>query len=463
MKVIKLNFFIICGSLNFDKFTKKRNNLENIYLGKLNFLNFTKQNTKMSENENPETKAAKLKFTTYQKLVILVLALTQFTVVLDFMVMSPLGDLLIKSMSITPAQFGIIVSSYAFSAGISGFLTAGFADKFDRKKLLLFFYIGFIVGTLLCGLVNSFSLLVFARIITGIFGGVISSISMAIVADLFEFNQRGRVMGFLQMGFGISQILGIPISLYFANKWGWQSPFFMIVGLAGIIAVIVMLFLKPVTAHIKLQKDNAIKHLWKTISNKDYRIAYLATAFLSMGGFLMMPWGSSYCVNNLHVSQEQLPFLFMIAGISTLAIMPVIGLISDKINKFKLFTIASLWMVVTVIIYTNLVPVPFWIVVIVNVLMMIGIMARMVPSQALTSSVPEMKDRGAFMSVNSSLQQMAGGFAAVLGGMIVIQKDKFSPLERFDTLGYVVLCAILINIFLTYRVNKLIERKGNTD
>lgn len=402
--------------------------------------------------------AEKIKFTSYQKLVILILALTQFTVVLDFMVMSPLGDLLMKSMKITPSQFGIVVSSYAFSAGISGFLTAGFADKFDRKKLLLFFYIGFIVGTLLCGLVTSYPLLVAARIVTGIFGGVISSISMAIVADLFHFNQRGRVMGFLQMGFGISQILGIPISLYFANKWGWQSPFFMIVGLAMLISMVGIIFLKPVKEHLALQKDNALVHLWKTIKNRDYRIAYLATAFLSMGGFLMMPWGSTFSVNNLGISQEQLPILFMIAGISTLAIMPVIGIISDKINKFTLFTIASLWMIVTVLIYTHLVPMPFWIIVSVNVLMMIGIMARMVPSQALTASVPQMKDRGAFMSVNSSLQQMAGGFAAVLGGMIVVQKDNDSPLERFDILGYTVLVAILINIFLTYRVNKMVER-----
>ncbi|MES2589128.1 MAG: MFS transporter [Bacteroidota bacterium] len=405
-------------------------------------------------------KSPKIKFTSYQRLVILLLALTQFTVVLDFMVMSPLGDLLMKSMSITPAQFGIVVSSYAFSAGISGILTASFADKFDRKKLLSIFYVGFIIGTLFCGLANSYHLLVFARIVTGIFGGVISSISLAIIADLFEFNQRGRVMGFMQMGFGISQALGIPISLAIAVKFNWQMPFYMIVVLASIICIAVLIVIKPVKEHLKLQKDNPFIHLWKTIKNKDYRIAFLATAFLSIGGYLMMPWGTSYSVNNLGVSQSQLPLLFILIGASTMAIMPIIGIISDKINKFTLFAIASLWMVVTVIVYTNLSNVPFWIVVTVNCLMMVGIMARMVPSQALTSSVPEMKDRGAFMSVNSSLQQMAGGFAAVLGGMIVVQKDEYSPLERFDILGYVVLCAILINIFLTYRVNKMIVRKN---
>src|SRR5687768_5632222 len=177
-------------------------------------------------------KISEKKFTRYHALVIILLALTQFTVVLDFMVMSPLGDMLMKSMSLTTSQFGFAVSAYAFSAGISGLLTAGFADRYDRKKLLLFFYTGFIAGTLLCGLANTYPLLLVARIITGLFGGVIGSISMAIITDLFPLEQRGRTMGFIQMGFGASQVLGIPVSLYLANHWGWQSPFLMVVGIA---------------------------------------------------------------------------------------------------------------------------------------------------------------------------------------------------------------------------------------
>src|SRR5678810_1017946 len=200
-----------------------------------------------------DTKAATIenRFTGYQALVIVLLALTQFTVVLDFMVMSPLGDMLMKSMELTTSQFGFAVSGYAISAGTSGLLTAGFADRFDRKKLLLFFYVGFITGTLFCGLANSYVLLIAARIITGLFGGVIGSISMAIVADLFPLQQRGRAMGFIQMGFGASQVLGIPISLYIANHWGWQSPFLMIVGLATIIWILVMLQLYPVVKHLE--------------------------------------------------------------------------------------------------------------------------------------------------------------------------------------------------------------------
>lgn len=415
--------------------------------------------------QNPSTASVSApadapKFTAYQKLVIVLLALTQFTVVLDFMVMSPLGDLLMKSMDLSTKQFGFAVLSYGISAGISGLLTAGFADSFDRKKLLLFFYIGFIVGTLFCGLATTYPLLIAARVFTGIFGGVIGSISMAIVADLFSFQQRGRVMGFMQMGFGASQVLGIPISLAIANRLGWQAPFFMIVGLAILIWLVIVARMQPITKHLETKhKKNAFQHLLHTLARREYRVGFLATALLSLGGFMIMPWGSAFAINNLHLTKEQLPSLFMVAGISSLIIMPIIGKLSDKVNKFALFTVASVWLMVVVMIYTTLTPVPICIVMLINVLMMIGIMSRMVPSMALITTLPEMHDRGAFMSINSSLQQMAGGLAAGVSGLIVFQASNSSPLEHFDTLGWVMVGITVVSIMMLYRVGLIVKKK----
>jgi predicted MFS family arabinose efflux permease len=405
-----------------------------------------------------ETPSIKLKFSFYEVFVILLLALTQFTVVLDFMVMSPLGDMLMKSMGLSTSQFGLCVSAYAFSAGISGLLTAGFADRFDRKSLLLFFYIGFIAGTLFCGLADTYPKLLLARIFTGIFGGVIGSISMAIVTDMFVIENRGRVIGYLQMGFGGSQVLGIPISLYIANHWGWQSPFLMIVALASLILFAIIIKLKPVNEHLLLKSErNAIEHLWHTLTLRKYRIGFLATAFLSLGGFMMMPWGSAFAINNLNVTSQQLPILYMVSGITALFIMPVIGKLSDRFDKFTIFTVASVLLSIVVIIYTNLGPVAFWVVLLMNLGFMVGIMSRMVPAVALSSALPEKQDRGAFMGINASLQQIAGGIAAAFGGMVVVQKDKFSPLEHYDTLGYIIVFLSIVSIFLIRRVSKLIK------
>jgi predicted MFS family arabinose efflux permease len=399
-------------------------------------------------------------FTGYQKFVIFILAITQFTVILDFMVMSPLGDMLMKSLNLKPSAFGIAVSAYAFSAGISGLLTAGFADRFDRKKLLMFFYIGFIGGTIFCGLAHTYVVLVAARIITGLFGGVIGSISMAIITDLFALQQRGRVMGFIQMGFGGSQVLGVPIGLYLANAWGWEAPFWLVAGLSIAIAVLIAVKLQPVTAHLSIQNDrSAFKHLWHTLSKANYRVGFTATALLSIGGFMMMPFGSAFAINNLGLTNKQLPMLFMVSGISSLLIMPMIGRLSDKADKYKVFAVASVWMMIMCVVYTNLGVTPLILVMAFNILMMMGIMSRIIPSSALTSAIPVMEDRGAFMSINSSLQQIAGGVAAAVAGMIVMQKGKGMPLENYNIVGYVIVVISIISLFLMWRVNNLTKNK----
>jgi predicted MFS family arabinose efflux permease len=399
-------------------------------------------------------------FTGYQKFVIFILAITQFTIILDFMVMSPLGDMLMKSLSLKPSAFGFAVSGYAFSAGISGLLTAGFADRFDRKKLLLFFYIGFIGGTIFCGLAHTYAVLVAARIITGLFGGVIGSISMAIITDLFAMQQRGRVMGFIQMGFGGSQVLGVPIGLYLANAWGWEAPFWMVATLSVIIALLIAAKLQPITQHLALQNDkSAFVHLWHTVAKSNYRVGFMATALLSIGGFMMMPFGSAFAINNLGLTNEQLPMLFMVSGISSLVIMPLIGKLSDKIDKFKIFAVASVWTMIMCVVYTSLGVTPLILVMALNILMMIGIMSRMIPSSALTSAIPDMADRGAFMSINSSLQQIAGGIAAAVAGIIVSQKSKGAPLEHYNVVGYVIVGISTLSILLMMRVNNLTKKK----
>ena len=401
-------------------------------------------------------------FTPYQKFVIAIIALIQFTVVLDFMVMSPLSPMVIKSLNIKPSQFGFVVAAYAFSAFWSGILAAGFADKYDRKKFLMVFYGGFVIGTLFCAVAPTYELLLLARIVTGLFGGVIGAIGMAIVIDLFEINQRGRVFGFTQMGFSASQVLGIPIGLWLAAKWGWNSPFYVIVVVAGIMGVVMLVKLKPITAHLALQKgqgSNALPHLWNTLKKKKYITAYIATALLPLGGFMLMPFGSGFAEFNLGVTEIQLPWIFFASGVASMAIFPILGRLSDKYNKMAIFAIASMWSIVMVIVHTHWYQIPLWLVITSNILMFAGIMGRIVPSTILISAMPEMKDRGAFMSVNSSLQQLAGGIAAVVAGYIVIQETPTSELQNIDIVGFVVAGITLISIYVVYRVYNLVKNQ----
>ena len=410
-----------------------------------------------------QTPIQKPVFTGYQKFVIAILAIVQFSVILDFMVLSPLGAQLMIELAITPAQFSWVVSAYAFSAGASGLLAAGFADKFDRKKLLLFFYTGFIIGTTLCALAPNYYLLLAARIITGIFGGVMGSISFAIITDIFKLEVRGRVMGFVQMAFAASQVLGIPIGLMLANNFGWHSPFWMIVGFSILVAVVIVRYLKPINEHLNIKSDrNAYDHLKKTISNKPYVRAFMATVLLATGGFMLMPFGSDFAIHNLGLNADQLPLLYGITGVFSIIFGPLVGKFTDKVGKFTMFAFGTGLSMLMVAIYTNLGITPLWMVILINVILFIGISSRMISSSALITAIPEPQDRGAFMSINSAIQQISGGLASVLAGLIVV-KTETGFLDHYERLGFVVLFSMVITLIMMYQVYKYAVKKLKED
>lgn len=393
-------------------------------------------------------------FTGYQKFVVALLAFLQFTIILDFMIMAPLGALMMPALKMEPSQFGVVVSAYAFSAGISGILASGFADRFDRKKILLFFYTGFIIGTLFCAIAPSFHFMVAARIVTGLFGGVIGSVVLAIAADLFDLSLRGRVMGYIQTAFAASQILGLPAGLYISNLWGWHAPFFMIVAVSTLVGGAIIVYLKPIDGHVQAAKvdHNALKHMKNTVSNKKYVFAFGATAFMSLGGFMLMPFGTDFTVNNLKLTMGDLPLIYLVTGIATIFIGPLVGKLSDSFGKLRTFFFGGVLSAVMVVYYTNMGPSTLGAVMIVNTVMFIGIFSRMIPSQALMSALPTASDRGAFMAISSSLQQISGGIAAVIAGYIVVKRPD-GVLEHFDTLGYVLVVTVAITMIMMRIIN----------
>ena len=404
----------------------------------------------MSLSAKPKT------FTSYQAFIIAVLALLQFTIVLDFMVLSPLGVLLLEKLKINTSQFGLVVSAYAFSAGISGLLTAGFADKFDRKKLLMFFYTGFIVGTFLCAIAPDYHFLLIARIVTGLFGGVVGSVSFAIITDLFKMEVRGRVMGFVQMAFSASQVLGIPIGLLLANHFGWHAPFFMIAAFGVLLGILIMVYMKPVTAHLQIRSEkNPVVHLFETMTKPHHLLAFAATTLLATGGFMLMPFASAFTTHNLGISMDQLTVLYLITGIFSAIFGPLVGRLSDKVGKFNIFVAGSLLTMTTVAIYTNLGTTPFALVALINVMMFLGVSSRMISASALTTAVPAPQDRGAFMSLNASVQQISGGIGSAVAGLIVVQTST-GAIQHYNYLGDVVICAMIITIIMMRFVNKMV-------
>ena len=399
-------------------------------------------------------------FSPYQKFVVGLLALLQFAVILDFMLMAPLGALIMPALAITPKQFGLVVSAYAFSAGVSGFVTAGFADRFDRKKLLLFFYAGFLLGTLWCGLAPTFELLLAARVFTGLFGGVIGSIVLAIATDLFDISLRGRVMGLIQTAFAASQVLGLPMGLFLSNRWNWHAPFIALaaLGLAGL--GVIATKLKPVDAHLgKPQEHSPFMHLWHTLTEPRHLMAFLTVTLLATGGFMLMPVSSAFLVHNLGIALEHLPTIYFFTGICTIVFGPLIGKAADKVGKMKVFLFGSALSIATVVLYTHLGITPLWAVVAVNVVMFVGIFSRMIPFQAMVTQVPEPTRRGAFNAISASIQQVSGGVASVVAGHIVTSGAD-GRIEHFPEVGYVVVGTTLTAIWLVSRISRQLQARA---
>lgn len=404
----------------------------------------------------------KPKFTRYQFLLVGIIAAVLMTIVLDFMLTSALSAILLPKLDITTKQFGLLASAYPISAGISAVLLSGYADKVDRKKLLLFFYSCFLFGVLFCAFAPSFQTLVVARIVTGTFGGVVGSICFAIITDLFETTQRGRAMGILQMASAGSMIFGLPLALYLATEWDWHLAFGLISVIGIIAAVLVFWKIKPVDKHLQIPvKVKPLRHSLKIISNRNYLIVFLNNTLLVSGDIILMTFSSAFCTNNLGVGLDQLPLLYGIAGVSTFLFSPLIGRLTDKYGTLNIFVVGAILSIVSVAVFTNLGINPLWAVIVVHTFLFLGINARSISSSALGTIVPEVEDRGAFMALDAAMQLAIGGAAAMIAGLIVFQSED-GMINNFPTLGLVVMSLMILTIGLMYVIDRMVKRRNIT-
>jgi predicted MFS family arabinose efflux permease len=289
---------------------------------------------------------------------------------------------------------------------------------------------------------------------------VIGSVVLAIITDLFPLHLRGRVMGFVQTAFAASQVLGIPAGLFLANHWGWHVSFGAIVGLSLVAMAAILFVMQPVNAHLRLKQDrNAFRHLIATIGQPRYTLAFAVTTLLSTGGFMLMPFGSAFTVHNLGIDILHLPTIYLVSGVFSIFIGPLVGRASDAFGKFPTFAFGSAVSVVMVLIYTHLGHVSLTTAIIVNVLMFVGIFSRMIPSQALISAIPDASQRGSFSAVSASLQQLSGGLGSVFAAAIIAQNPD-GTLRHFDWLGYVVVATSILSLIMMYFVQKSVANQA---
>ncbi len=391
-----------------------------------------------------------------EKLLLLILASVNFTHIMDFMIMMPLGPQLIELFHITPKQFAWAVSAYSLTAGLAGFVSAFFVDNYDRKKVLLFAYIGFLLGTFACAFAPSYQFLVAARILAGLFGGVIGAQVMSIVADTVPYERRASAMGLLMTAFSVASVAGVPTGLWLAAHYNWHVPFLAIGGLGILVAIGIYFFVSPVNGHLQNQtvRQNPLHVLTDILKSPNQMLALGLSTVMSLGHFAIIPFISPSLVANVGFSQKNIFLIYLVGGLLTIFTSPLVGKLADKKGKFLILLIFGLASLVPVWLITNLWQVPLWTILAISSIFFVTVNGRMIPMQAIVSSVVTPQQRGGFMSINSSVQQLASGAGATIAGSIVYTSEN-GHFENYAYVGYFSICMILIALFLAKNVKSI--------
>ncbi len=387
-----------------------------------------------------------------ERLILLVLATVQFITLVDFMIVMPLGPQLMRVLQIDPAGFGLIVSSYTFAAGAAGLVASATVDRVGRRSAFLVLYAGFILGTLLCGLAPNYGLLVAARIVTGAFGGILGGISMAIIGDVFPDSRRGRATGSLMTGFAIASVLGVPLGLVIGNNFGWHMTFIALAVLGLPIFFIAAYALPALNDHLGHARVHPLQSLRHTFTDRNHLSAFALIISLTCSGFLIFPYISAYFVGNLGMSERQLPWVYIVGGVLTFVASPLVGRWADQAGKLFVFRVIAPMSAGLMLAISHLPSGAILLAVIVFGALMVCNVGRMIPAMAMVTASVAPRNRGAFLSANSSLQHVFGGVGAYAGGLIVKQAGEGAPLEGFGTVGWLAAACGLTSVWLAGRL-----------
>lgn len=380
------------------------------------------------------------------------LAMIQFTNIIDFMIMMPLGKQIMDLFRIETSEFGVVVASYTLSAWVSGMVASLFLDRFDRKKSLLVTYSGFILGTFFCAFAPSYPLLVGARILTGVFGGILGAQVLAIVADTFPFEKRGSAMGVIMAAFSIASALGVPIGIYIAKHWNWQMPFIVIASLGIPILAACMIILQPMRKHLQQgKKENPLLLYKNAFFNKYQRNGLLMMIILMFGHFMIVPNVATYLQFNVGFTEENLMYVYLSGGIVSFFSNPIAGRLADRIGKEPIFIVFVLLTCIPVFFITQMGVVSVALAVFVTTLFFAFSGGRFAPAQALISDTVLPQHRGSFMSFVSAMQQLGAGLGALLAG-IIMSNGTDQKIQGFDRVGYLAIATSLLSIFFVYRI-----------
>lgn len=394
-----------------------------------------------------------------ERILLFILAAIMFTHIMDFMIMMPLGPQLMRIFDISPQQFSLLVSSYTITAGITGFIAAFAIDRFDRKNTLLFMYLGFTVGTIACAFAPTYAILLVTRSLAGAFGGVLGALILAMVSDAVPLERRAKGIGIVMASFSVASVFGVPFGLFLASQFTWHAPFLFLGIFSALVCVLVVAFIPVMRGHIAADGNhkNPLEVLTAIFGNKNARLGLTFSAVLMLGHFTIVPFISPYMVGNVGFSEGELMYIYLVGGASTIFFSPWVGKMADKYGRLKIFTIFGSLVIIPIVAITNMPVWPLWAALVVAAVFFVFANGRMVPSTTMETAIIKPENRGSYMSIRSSIQQLTSGFAAFIAGVIVVEKPSVFSAEAKALVNYeyVGLIAVFFSLVSLWVARKL--------
>lgn len=387
-----------------------------------------------------------------ERALLFTLAGIQFSHILDFMIMMPLGPLLMLELGITTHEFGLLVASYSFSAALSGLLAATFVDRFERKRLLLFMFVLFGLATLACGLAPGYATLMVARGLAGAFGGVLGALVQTIIGDTIPFARRAKASGIVSSAFSVSTVAGVPISLWMASYFQWRAPFIFIVVMVAILLLVAIRVLPELRHHLSHEKlAHPFSAMFAVLRDGNHWRAMSMSAMIIFSGFTVIPYITVYAVNNIAISQHDIAYIYLVGGAATLFTARLIGHWADIHGKVRVYRIVAIFAMLPLLAVTQIESASLGLWLVCTTLFFVFISGRFIPAMAIITSAAQPKLRGTFMSLNSTVQSLAMGLAATLSGFIITQ-DSSGKIIGYQNVGYVAIAANVLAIWYVSRI-----------
>ena len=376
-----------------------------------------------------------------ERFLLLTLAGIQFCHILDFMIMMPLGPILMQALAIDAHEFGLLVASYSFSAALSGLLAASFVDRFERKFFLLTCFALFALATLACALSGSFVVLIVARGLAGVFGGIMGALVQTMIADVIPFSRRARASGIVSSAFSISTIAGVPLSLWLANHLGWRSPFLLIAALSLLFMLVGQRFLPQLRQHLAATKPaHPLAPIFDVLSEQNHRRALLFSALIIFSGFTVIPYITLYAVNNVGIAQTDIPLIYLVGGFATFLTARRIGSWADRRGKLEVYRRVAALATVPLLALTHVGQIPLWGWLLCSTSFFVLISGRMIPAMAMIASAARPALRGTFMSLHGTVQSLTMGLATSIAGLLISQQAN-GQIEGYALAGYLAVAA----------------------